>query len=133
MSTTRKIRTEINEIEIKVIDLESDIGSDFSILTIHVFLTTALIQCKGINLLDFEGNIFPIIKGLVNKLTDISLKSSSASAINIDNTHQVARENKLPVPPRTQIPPATKLRSTVYTNENQIKVNRQLHILPTST
>ena len=65
-------KNEINKIEIKVIDLESGIGSDYIILTIHVFLTTALIQCKGINLLDFEENIFPKIKGLVNKLTDIS-------------------------------------------------------------
>ena len=41
-------KNEINEIEIKVIDLESGIGCDYTILTIHVFLTTALIQCRGI-------------------------------------------------------------------------------------
>ena len=112
--------------------LEPDIGSDYTILTIHLFLTTALIQCKGINLLDFEEKIFPKIKGLVNKLTDI-LFTSSASTVNTDNAHQVARENKLPVPPQAQIQPATKLKSTVYTDENQSKNNKQPHILPTST
>ena len=125
-------KNEINEIEIKVIDLESDIGSDYTILTIHMFLTTALIQCKGINLLYFKENIFPKMKGLVNKLTDV-LPISSASTINIDNAYQVARENKLPVPPQAQIQSPTKLKSTVYTNENQTKDNKQPHILPTST
>ena len=80
-------KNEINEIEIKVIDLEYDIGSDYTILTVNVFLTTALIQCKGINFLDFEENIFPKIKGLVNKLTAISPTSSAPTV----NTHQVAR------------------------------------------
>ena len=40
---------------------------------------------------------------------------------------------KLPVPPQAQIQPATKLKSTVYTNENQTKDNKQPHILQTST
>ena len=111
-------------------DLKSDITSDYTSLTIHVFLTTALIQCKGINFLDFEENIFPKIKGLFNKRTAIS-PTSSAPTINIDNAHQVARENKLPVPP--QIQPATKPKSTVYTNENQTKDNNQPHLLPTNT
>ena len=120
-------KNNINEIEIKVTDLQSDIGSDYTILTMHVFLTTALIQCKGINCLDFEENIFPKIKGLVNKLTAIS-PTPSAPTINIDNAHQVARENKLP-----QIQPATKPKSTVYTNDSQTKDNNQPHLLPANT
>ena len=52
---------------------------------------------QGVNFLDFdEENISSKIKGLVNKLTAIS-PTSSAPTINIDNAHQVARENKLPV------------------------------------
>ena len=41
------------------------------------------------------------------------------------------KENKLTVPP--QIQPATKPKSTVYTNENQTKDNNQPHLIPTST
>ena len=66
--------------------------------------------------------MLPKIKGLVNKLTAIS-PTSSAPTVNIDSAHQVARENNLPVLPRIQ--PATKPKSTVYTDENQTK---SLHI-----
>ena len=50
-------KNEINEIEVKLIN--NDCHHDEIFLTIHVYLTTALIQRGGLNFNDFEKDIFP--------------------------------------------------------------------------
>ena len=49
-------KNEINEIEMKLIN--NDCHHDEIFLTIHVYLTTALIQCRGLNFNDFEKVYF---------------------------------------------------------------------------
>ena len=83
-------KNEINEIEIKLIN--NDCHHDEIFLTIHVYLTTALIQCRGLNFNDFEKEIFPKIKKLVDQsVLQVPLIPQPSTPL----THSVASTEQL--------------------------------------
>ena len=84
-------KNEINEIEVKLIN--NDCHHDEIFLTIHVYLTTTLIQCRGLNFNDFEKEIFPKIKQLVDQsVLQLPLRPQPSTLI---LTHFVAGTEQL--------------------------------------
>ena len=102
-------KNEINEIEVKLIN--NDCHHDEIFLTIHVHLATALIQCRGLNFNDFEKEIFPKIKELVDQyVLQVPLRPqpSTPLAHSVASTEQLSSgplnasandSNSLPVKP----------------------------------
>ena len=83
-------KNKINEIEVKLIN--NDCHHDEIFLTIHVYLTTALIQCRGLNFNDFEKDIFPKIKELVDQsVLQVPLRPQPSTPL----THSVASTEQL--------------------------------------
>ena len=83
-------KNKINEIEMKLIN--NDCHHDEIFLTIHVYLTTALIQCRGLNFNDFEKEIFPKIKELVDQsVLQVPLRPQPSTPL----THSVASTEQL--------------------------------------
>ena len=83
-------KNEINEIEMKLIN--NDCHNDEIFLTIHVYPTTALIQCRGLNFNDFEKEIFPKIKELVDQsVLQVPLRPLHSTPL----THSVATTEQL--------------------------------------
>ena len=64
----------------------------FFFLTIHVYLTTALIQCRGLNFNDFEKEIFPRIKELVDQSVLQAPQPSTPLTHSVASTEQLSSE-----------------------------------------
>ena len=83
-------KNEINEIEVKLIN--NDCHHDEIFLTVHVYLTTTLIKCKRLNFNDFEKDIFPKIKELVDQsVLQVPLRPQPSTPL----THSVASTEQL--------------------------------------